>query len=118
MRYVKFVEDNDHEGETWTFWLQLDGNEVEMDRLERVLDEYESRIEGDSEYMIDTGVELPEHDVDVLVEHGGEGYMANHTKVQGVLTVPDGLIEDTDYGPEIDRFYKGGIKSLFVEETS
>lgn len=119
MRYAKFVEDNDHEGESWTFWLQIDGNEGALDVLVAVLEQYEEQVEHDSEYQLVTDVKLSDHDVDVLVDHGGgDGYMANHTKVTGVLTVPDGLLERTEYGPSLDRLYKGGVKNLYSAVAS
>jgi hypothetical protein len=117
MPYVKLVEKNEHEGETWTFWLQIDGNEANLRRLCDVLAEYEEASDEASEYTLDLDVRLSDHDVDGLVEHGGGGYMAYHTKVTGVLTVPEGLLERTEYGPSLDRLYKGGIKGLFKEAS-
>lgn len=101
--YVKFVENNDWEGEEWTFWLQLDGNEDELTKLAEVIDGFDD--EEDS-FELDRDVELTDHDVSVLVEHGGSGYMQNHNKVVGVLAVPDDLTAD--------GLYKGGIRDLFT----
>lgn len=118
MLYVQFGEQNGHEGETWTFWLQLDGNEASLNRLRDVIAEYEEASGEESEYTLDLDVRLPERAVDVLVEHGGGGYMAYHTKVSGVLTVPDDLLQHTEYGPSLDRLYKGGVQDLFEVETA
>lgn len=92
IEFVRFVEENDHEGETWTFWLQGTGNEEPLAKLAGIIAEYEEAQGSDSEYQLDVMTRLDEHDVDVLVQHGGGGYMANHHKVVGTLTVPDDLL--------------------------
>lgn len=53
--------------------------------------------------------------MNVLVEHGGRGYMNNHHKVLGVLTVPDDLVQDSGYGASLELLYKAGITKLFKE---
>jgi hypothetical protein len=102
--FVKFRETNDHEGETWVFWLQIEGNEDELDLLGYTLDELSTDPE-DREWALYPEVVLTEHDVDVLITHTGHGYMSHHNKVIGSLRVPNGF--------NIDRLYKGGIKKLF-----
>lgn len=109
--FVPFVEHNEHEGESWTFWLQVQGNEEGLERLEVLLDDEEL-------YEIDLDTELSEAQVDTLVEHGGGGYMAYHHKVTGVLVLPESL--DSDDVPRSvvmealdEHLYKGGIKGMF-----
>lgn len=111
--YVKFEEENDHEGETWTFWLQLDGNTDQLDKLGGLIEQYEEARGSDSEYQLDTEVRLSELEVDTLVAYAGSGYMRYHHKVVGVLTVPDGLLAEDEYGKNLDSLYKGGVKKLF-----
>lgn len=118
IEFVKFEEENDHEGETWTFWLQVTGNEGELAKLEDLIKEYEEAQGSDSEYQLDIMTQLSEEHVDVLVEHGGQGYMNYHQKVVGVLTVPDDLLEDGEYGKNLDGLYKGGVKKLFTSDGS
>jgi hypothetical protein len=112
--FVKFVEYNDHEGETWTFWLQLDGNKDQLDELYELIEQYEDAQGSESEYRLDTEVRLREDQVDVLVEHGGGGYMDSHNKVVGTLVVPADLLADSEYGKNLDDLYKGGITKLFT----
>lgn len=112
MTFVKFEEENDHEGETWTFWLQLDDNHEQLDKLAGLIEEYK-QAQGSDEYQLDTKVRLTEEEVDTLVAYAGSGYMRYHHKLVGVLTVPDGLLADDEYGKNLDGLYKGGIKKLF-----
>lgn len=102
--YVRWTEYNDHEGETWTLWLQRDGNETALEELSRRL-AVEVTEENEEEFALDLDVVLNEHDVNVLVEHGGEGYAPYHTRVDGRLAVP----------PDLDRddLYKRGVRDLF-----
>lgn len=104
MMFVCYTETNDHEGETWTFWLQLEGNEENLGHLERILDEVNSELI-DPEYELFGYDVLPEEHVDVLVQYGGEGYMSMHNKVVGRMTPIDSYST-----PEL---YKGGITKLF-----
>lgn len=106
--FTRFVEMNDHEGETWTFWLQRDDNEDALADLKAKLDAEDDGY--DCPYALDLDVTLNEHDVDVLCDYGGQGYMAYHTKVSGCLVVPEGL------GVAVgdDALYKGGI-CLFIK---
>lgn len=113
-RYVKFLEENDWEGEEWTLWLQLDGNEAALYDLDLALrnptpNDNVQDDESPSSYGLYLDVQLNEHEVDVLVEHGGSGYMALHTRVDGVLRVPTDLASDLD-----SYLYKGAVRRLFV----
>lgn len=96
--FVKFTENNDHEGETWNFWLQVDGNEDAIAELRALIADQEDEYELAEETT-------PESEVDVLVKHTGMGYMRYENKVVGVLTLPD-----TD---ALDDLYKGGIKDFY-----
>jgi hypothetical protein len=115
-KFVKFVETNDHEGEEWTFWLQIKGNVTELHRLHDIITQFEADTEREPEYRLYPKVVLDEHDVDVLVAHGGRGYMNNHTKVRGTLTMPNDLVKRDEYGLTLDDLYKGRIMNLFVLE--
>lgn len=107
--YVKFTERNDHEGETWVFWLRLEGNEAQLERLAELVELYGPEDE-DSGFELSLETRLDAHDVGVLVTHGGGGYMPYHTKVDGRLVVPEESIE----GEALTHvLYKGGIKMLF-----
>lgn len=104
MRFTQMVETNEHEGEHWSFWLQLDGNEVVIDRLIELIEE-EDR---EDEYEF-TGVTADDWEVDVVIAKGnfGYGYMSQHHRVTGTLKLPNGF--------QVDDIYKGSIKDFFTE---
>lgn len=103
MRYfVELVEVNDWEGETWSWWLQLDGNEDALRELGVLL----SDEEGEEEYQLSDEA-VSETDVDLLVRHSKLGYYPSHTKVTGVMTPP------VDF--EATDLYKGGIRAYYKE---
>lgn len=106
MNFVKFTEYNDHEGETWNFWLQLDGNEVELSKLQSCL------ISSDN-YQL-SAVPVDESEVDILVKHTDSGYMYYDNKVTGQFTCPEpNLDELVDYEWLDNHFYKGHIMEYF-----
>lgn len=112
MRFVKWEETNDHEGETWFFWLQVDGNEEELLKLNSLVDDYQ----GESYYL--HSKTWAEEFIDFAVEEGGWGYMNTHTKVKGVFTCPD--YQKSSEGLRLDEwfdevFYKGRIEDHFKE---
>ncbi len=120
MNFVKFTEHNDNEGESWNFWLQLDGNEDALARLKSIVD-LQNDAGYDEEYTLDM-TSVPENEVDILVKHSDSGYMNYENKSVGKLTVPafdDKLFE---YQDEIDQavfdwtgdnLYKGRVMEMF-----
>lgn len=110
--YRRFIEQNEHEGATWDWWLRTDGNELAMAHLSTYL---QAAREVDRFYPYELTEDLlSEADVDVLVKHAQADYYPLSNKVDGVLTVPKVIDETLD-----DRLYKGGIKDFFavVEPT-
>lgn len=112
--FIKFTEENEHEGETWNLWLQVDGNEDELAKLAGKL----AQLTGDGErdftkpYTLVSDY-LHESGVDLLVRHADDlGYMPTHVKVTGTFTCPDDLGE---YG---DRLHKGGVKKFFTTKET
>lgn len=111
VQFVELTEYNDHEGETWSFWLQLDNNEAELKKLADLLEDemYEEQL---SLSMTPT----PEDEVDILVKHSRGNYMCDHSKITGEFTMPE-IPEGYDYDDQsefyIEYFYKGGIKDSF-----
>lgn len=114
--FVEFIEDNQHEGETWRFWLQLTGNLAELRRLERAIAEVSVAHGGGCDYELNLDDPISEQDVDIIVAHAQTGYMKSETKVVGRLKLPDDLIEQTDYGPTLDSLYKGEIVKYFTKD--
>jgi len=108
--FVRFHEECDWEGESWDFWLQLDGNEEELANLAVLLRNGEVLAEDDDEgedsaYSLNMEAVEPESVVDKLVQYAERGYYQAHTKVTGEFVCPDTLAGD--------RLYKGGIKKFF-----
>jgi len=80
MNFQILIEENDWEGETWKFYIQVDGNEEAMEELSDIVSTHSEITLGDI---------IPESEVDILVKHSDSGYMAYHNKVTGVLSFPD-----------------------------
>ena len=110
MRFVPFVEKNDWEGETWTFWLQLDGNEFELAKLHELL--FEERFEYEPAYSIDMNDAEDEEVVDRICARARGGYNDSDSKITGKFTCPElsPTMECLD-----DNFYKGRIEDHFRE---
>lgn len=108
-RFVPFVEENDWEGETWTFWLQLDGNEDELVHLYELLSDQET-------YTLDLNDVESEDAVDRIVARAGVGYFHSDNKVTGRFVCPQ---PTGDWGNRQefldDKFYKGRIEDHFRE---
>lgn len=103
--FTQMIEHNEHEGESWSFWLQVDGNQ---DALNELWDLIESEGEEDTyEFTDDT---VYEWELQTLLSHGnfGHGYMNQHHKIEGKLVLPQGF--------QVDDIYKGEIKKLFTKE--
>lgn len=98
-QYYKFTEVNDWEGETWHFYIPVDGNKREIAKLKK---------EVDGEFYIVNDELLPENEVDILCKHSDGGYMTTHNKLKGKLEIPN------EKGRSIeDALYKGGICDNF-----
>lgn len=101
--FTQMVENNQHEGEEWSFWLQVDGNETALADLQDAIEKA-----GEEETYDFTGKTIYEHEVDTLISHGnfGYGYMAQHHKVSGIIKVVDEFDVDDLYKGNIDRFFE------------
>lgn len=125
MKFVKLTEKNEHEGETWRFWLQVDGNEQELLRLHVALDSLKVLYrdgEPGSPFVLDLVSHAKEESyVDALVEQADEeegGYMASDHKITGVLRVPNWPAPE-DFGSRMEQdLYKGGIRDLYRESAT
>jgi hypothetical protein len=104
--FVKLTENNEHEGETWHFYIPYEGNEEAIGQLFEAIALLDQDV--DEEHSLDM-TPIPEVEVDILVKHADTGYMANHNKLTGVLTLPDDFDEKMadEYA---DPLYKGSIK--------
>ena len=105
--YRRFVEQNEHEGATWNWWLQTDGNELPMAHLSAFLQQRSGEDLGGYPYELTEDLAI-NADVDVLVKHADEDYYPLHNKVDGVLTLPEELDQVFE-----EKLYKGGIRDFF-----
>lgn len=106
MNFVKFTEHNDNEGEDWNFWLQLTGNEADLETLGEFLNKFDEYGES---FELDM-TPVPEEEVDILVKHTGQGYMDYENKVTGTFTCP----KTEGYSDMFDELYKGDIARHFA----
>lgn len=111
--YRRFIETNENEGETWNFWLRVDGNMTAMAVLGNHLDGiYEDFEEWDECPFVLEDDDLEGHEVDLLVRYGDSGYMDQHNRVDGLLQLPADFAE-ADSEAVTKYLYKGGIRDFF-----
>lgn len=120
-RFARLKETNDHEGETWYWYLQLEGNAERLQDLANLIAKHDP---AGNEFELDTVNTLSEGEVDTLVGHGNDTvmYQQQFNKITGVMqsVVEDDLVHR--YGAydgqpgwlELDGLYKGGVRSLFI----
>lgn len=102
--FVTFREDNAWEGETWRFYIPVEGNGDALSRLAELVDA------AGSDYRMEAP--LSEADVDVRVDTSDDnGYLPAHIKLTGRLVLPDD-VDTTVTGWEDELFYKGRIADL------
>lgn len=107
--FVCFIEDNEWEGERWAFWLQVEGNEDQLEYLFTLLFKYADNLS--ETYILDLGDRESEHAVDRMVQRGQSGYMNSDNKVVGDMVIPE--FKDWE---DLDRaLHKGGIEKFFRE---
>jgi hypothetical protein len=113
LKFVRLTEVNDWEGETWSFWLQYNGNEDDLRKLKEILeDQPETEDEDDEEdfgFTLDLEDLVSEHIVNALVKYSSDGYFSDHNKVVGLLILPEGLTADD--------LYKGKVRDFFNTEV-
>lgn len=117
MMFCRYTEENAHEGETWTFWLQLANNWPAIDDLVSILNEDEE-VSSSSVYILEGDVVLDERSVDTLCEYGGSGYMDYHHKVTGRLVIPPAFDPDDLYKGRITELFHSDPEDLLVGEPN
>lgn len=114
--YLRFTEINEHEGETWRFYIPVEGNQDAIDRLSRVLEAHDL-----TETFKFNATPAPESVVDTIVAEALEDYEENggyrpaRVELEGRLVLPDQL-EEAEYIDVVNLLYKGGIEDLMVPE--
>lgn len=114
--YARLIEHNESTGEAWCHYIPIPGNEAALDLLGRVVDVLNDSEEGS--YELDRGP-IPEAAVDTLVEYANMGntYMAEHTKLTGVLMLPPNLQREIALTGNVngDPLYKGSVTEYMHE---
>ncbi len=93
MKYYKFTENNDWEGESWNFYLPL--TDEQHQKLTELI------VEMDETYRLAVKP-LDESTVDAKHGKGSTTYMDKHNKCGPVKELPDKIDWEKD-----DPFYKG-----------
>ena len=112
MQFIEFLED-DRKGGTRTYWLPLDGNRAQIEKLRGLL--AKARWTYEYKYVSNFPYRLGEVRAKSVVKQlvAGAVRYANgdtpfHIEVTGVFTCPDFL------GEYAENLYKGGIKAFFT----
>ena len=103
MNFIRFTEHNDWEGESWNFYIPLEGNEEAIDRLRDSVKKEGAFEVGSRAY--------PETVVDLLCEESRSGYLVFENKLSGKLT----FTGEESLERLFDRLYKGGIVNLLSD---
>lgn len=118
LKFIQFIEHNDNEGESWCFWLQVNGNKEQLEKLKAAIWNYQYDEDYTDLYdfcYVDIDDEknyLTEHDIDFLNKHDiSGGYFPMHNICIGKLVLPEDIKLDED-----DIFYKGGIQKFFIKD--
>ena len=105
-QFVRFRENNDWKGETWDFYIPIEGNEEAIEELVELIEKYPN-------YTL-YPVPFSENEVDILVKNENElSYMPRHNKLSGKLDFFD--YSDKSLSKEEDPFYKGGIRKYLIK---
>lgn len=105
MKAVAFIEENDWEGETWSFYISLEGNEDAIERLADLVADLE---------QFDVSDPMSRDDAEVLCRHSKTGYMDFHTQCLDLQLDIDSLEEHCESSSAEDILYKGGIEEYLV----
>lgn len=120
MDFFKLTEHNGWEGETWHFFLPVEGNEAAVEYLIEVCLKFEKMGMGDLD--LEFGEDLvKENEVDVLVKHSDSGYMDMYNKLEGKVDLEklqhhiDNEDADTFYDNVLTYLGKGGISNYLIK---
>jgi hypothetical protein len=98
--YLRLTERNDWEGETWHFFIRIQGNEEALNKIA-------AAVVGSEEFHIDP-TEYTEEEVDRRIcDDPGSGYMPMNNKLVGILKKLPATKEKL-----LEKMYKGGIRKF------
>lgn len=101
-----FTENNDQEGEIWHFFMPIEGNEKDVAKVERLLED-----NPDGPYSIEEA-EYSQQTINEICISGGEsGYMPQYNLVVGFKKLPRNVDWEID-----DPFYKAGLIKFNAED--
>lgn len=106
MEYRQFIERNEHEGETWHFYIPVEGNE------EALIEFGAMKIDGGDFHLRNDKIFSAE-EVSIIEENDSMGgYLPRHNRLEGKLDLTD--IRKLGSQELHDYLYKGGIRNLVV----
>ena len=97
--YQEFIENNDWEGETWSHFVKIEGNEDKVAKIKQLFEEFGGEV-----FVV--GKVQDTTTADVLVENSDSGYMARYAFSSKLPSLED-LNGISDHVTLSDVFYKG-----------
>jgi len=109
--YVKFTEYNEWEGESWNFFIPINGNREAIKKLRKAIKVYLEKSDLE-EFTLSTDT-LTESEIDTLIKHANDhtSYRSAQNKLKGLLC--GDMIQKNTIA---DLLYKGGIIKLMKEQ--
>lgn len=107
--YALFKEVNDWEGEEWSFYIPVDGNEEALGQLAAWCHHWRAK-EPEFPYSSPLLKWFSADQVEkfVTTPNSGATYMAAHNQMAGTLAIPENLLE-LEVKEAFTAFYKGGM---------
>jgi hypothetical protein len=111
--YTPLIENNDHEGETWTWWIRVEGNEGVLDLINDTILAARDVSEYFEEYDLPewpNGDRITDEQLAVLLRWSDGGYYRAHNPVYGRLVLPNDFF-DPEFGifERHESLYTGGL---------
>lgn len=124
MKFIVFTEDNKKENETMVFFLQYDGNETMIDKLEQIICNTDfSEMEGDySIFNIRTNKKISRKSVLELADIDIGNYSSMFNICEGIFEFPYkefDTLDPTEKALKLDElFYACRIEKYFKKERN
>lgn len=106
-KWIVLREDNDHEGETWFFYVSEEENPGLFEFLEEKITNMD-----EFEYYYIFRVELDECSLRNMPQT--YGYMNKHNIIEGIIDLDE--LADIDDWEDCNPLYKGGLKDFVKKE--
>ncbi len=116
MEYILILEHNHKENETYHFYCQWTGNEVELEKLIRVIETAECELDGDYSDFETSRTRIPESAVDAhvqLLDFGNYTHMFQ--KCSGDFVCPEFYDDPVENANKLDRlFWHAKLRDFFT----